>query len=261
MDSQSNDHNLLLDLDALYDTRLGTLLRLNKEAVLKVVRNGYHVREIDDFETLSEGLVTNAVFKEAYAKRDLDTLKASIITGIPAVLMTHIETLRERIERNVNVTRVSITVNTWPYLLPGPVIAAIVEALGVLIPEYVHISSRRLDLSKVGPMEFQKAYDGWCTYDFDAWLAVHHEELLYRRANDLTVILPRLHISAPEEYETQEDESMNKLDKPSLQAMVLEEFIHLEHLPICDYCYFTPGSYKSSSSSSGSRSAASGSST
>ena len=40
MDSQSNDHNLLLDLDALYDTRLGTLLRLNKEAVLKVVRNG-----------------------------------------------------------------------------------------------------------------------------------------------------------------------------------------------------------------------------
>lgn len=261
MDSANLNHNLLLDLDALYDTRFGTLLLLNREAAIQVVRNGYQVREIDDFEKLSEGLITNAQFKEAYAKRDLDTLKKSIITGIPAVLISHIETLRERMERGVNVERVSITINTWPYLLPGPVISAIVEGLGVLIPEYCSISARRIDPNKVGPQAFQAAYDGWCTYDFDSWLAKHHEELLYRRANNLTVILPRLHISAPEEYETQEDEAMNKLDKPSLQAMVLEEFIHLEHLPVVDFCYFTPGSYSSSSSSSSSSSAASGSST
>lgn len=262
MSDDNVDHGLLLDLDALYDTRFGTLLLLNREAALKVVRNGYHTREIDNFETLSEGLITNAEYKKAYAKRDIETLKKSIISGIPAVLVAHIETLRERMERGVNVGRVSITINTWPYLLPGPVIAAIIEGLGVLIPEYCSVNARRIDLLKVGPQALQASYDGWCTYDFDSWLAKHHEELLYRRANDLTVILPRLHISAPEEFETQEDDAMNKLDKPSLQAMVLEEFIHLEHLPVCDFCYFTPGSYTSSSSSSTSTaSAASGSST
>lgn len=261
MNTANLDHNLLLDLDALYDTRFGTLLRLSKAAAIQVVRNGYQVREIDDFERLSEGLVTNEVYQKAYAERDLDTLKKSIITGIPAVLITHIETLRERLERGVNVERISVTVNTWPYLLPGPVISAIIEALGVLLPEYCSVTSRRIDMSKTGPQALQSAYDGWCTYDFDSWFAKHHEELLYRRANDLTVILPRLHISAPEEYETQEDEAMNKLDKPSLQAMVLEEFIHLEHLPVVDFCYFTPGTYSSSSSSSNSASAASGSST
>jgi hypothetical protein len=250
MSSSEQDHRLLLDLDALYDTRFGTLLQLNPEAALQAIRNGYQIREVDDFETLTHGAVTNEQFKKAYAARNLDTLKKSIITGIPVVLISHIETLVERMERGVDVSHVSITLNTWPYILPGPVIEAMVEALGVLIPPFVQINSRRINPKKLGPTDFKALFDGWVTYDFDAWFTMHHEELLYRRANSLTVILPRLHVSAPGEYDTQEDEAMNKLDKQSLHAMVLEEFIHLEHLPVVDFCFFTPGSYSSSSSSS-----------
>lgn len=250
MTPENQEHRLLLDLDALYDTRFATLLLLNKDAAIQAVRNGYQIRELDDFETLTGGLVTNEQFQKAYAARDLDTLKKSIITGVPLVLITHIETLVERMERGVNVKHVSITINTWPYILPGPVIEAIVEALGVLIQPFVHINSRRINPKSLNPVTFKGMFDGWATYDFDSWFAMHHEELLYRRANELTVILPRLHISAPEEYETQEDEAMNKLDKQSLHSMVLEEFIHLEHLPVVDFCFFTPGSYGDSSSSS-----------
>jgi hypothetical protein len=250
--ADDQEHRLLLDIDALYDSRFGTLLQLNGEAALQAVRNGYQIRELDDFETLTNGMVTNEEFQKAYAKRDLDTLKKSIVTGIPVVLISHIETLMERIERGVNVTRVTITLNTWPYILPGPVIEAMVEVLGVLIPPIVHINSRRINTQKLTPTEFKAMFNGWVTYDFDAWFRVHAEELLFRRANELTVILPRLHISAPGEYDIEDDESLNKLDKPSLHAMVLEEFIHLEHLPVVDFCFFTPGSYNSSSSSSSS---------
>lgn len=250
--ADDQEHRLLLDIDGLYDTRFSTLLRLNGEAALQAIRNGYQIRELDDFETLTNGMVTNEDFQKAYAKRDLDTLKKSIITGIPIVLINHIQTLMERIERGVNVTRVSITINTWPYILPGPVIEAIVEALGVLIDPIVSINSRRINTNKLGPTEFKSMFNGWVTYDFDSWFRLHAEELLYRRANELTVILPRLHISAPEEYDLQDDEALSKLDKPSLHAMVLEEFIHLEHLPVVDFCFFTPGSYTSSSSSSSS---------
>lgn len=251
MDSSNNsEYRLLLDLDALLDTRLGTLLLLDPAAPKTAVENGYYTRTIDDFEELTTGAVTNEQFNVAYAKRDLDTLKSSIITGIPHVLVSYLETIRERYLRKLEVSNVLIDINLFPYTLPGPDVQMIIQAFGVMIPEFVKINAVRVDPTTLPPDEFKKSYDGWCTYDFDAWFKVHHQTLLFKRANELTVILPRLHISKPGEL----DEKLNGfqgLDTHNLHAMVMEEFIRLEYLPVCDYCFFTPGMYGNESSEEG----------
>lgn len=249
-DPVQNDYRLLLDLDALFDTRFGTLLKMNKEAALLAVRNGYQIRDWDNMEALTEGKIKNAHFDKIYSNRNRETLQKSIISGIPHVLVRYIKQLQDRFLRQVNVSSISITINIAPYTLPGPDVQAIVEALGVIIPEHVQISAARVNMDKLTPEELKKSFDGWVTYDFDAWMKVHHEDLLFKRANSVTVILPQRHLSAPEQYNVAEDAALNQLDKCALQAMVLEEFIHLEHLPIGDFCFFTPGNYTSSSSSS-----------
>ena len=236
-------YRLLLDLDALFDTRMGTLLGISKEGANLCVKNGYQIREWDDFETLSEGKIRNSDYQYQYANRNIDTLKRSIITGLPVVINSYIDTLMERIVRNVDVDMVSITLNTFPYHLPGPIVQSMIECLGTLVPEFVKINAVRHPHEILDPLTLKGAYDGWATYAYDEWLKVHHQALLFKRINSVTVILPRVHTSDPRKQEVQEDEAINQLDKHSLQAMVMEEFIHLEHLPVVDFCFFTPGSY------------------
>lgn len=257
------EHRLLLDIDALFDTRFGTLLMLDPEAAVLAVRNGYQIREMDDFERLTEGRITNEQFEKAYAARNIETLDKSIITGIPTQLIAHVQTLVERLIRGVNIKAISITINTYPYTLPGPRIQDMITGLGLLIREEVHISAKSVDMRRLAPSVFLKQYDGWCTYVFDDWFTMHSNELLFHPINGVTVILPRRHLKAPGEFDVQGDDAMNQLNKQELHSMVLEEFIHLEYLPIVDFCFFTPGSYASSSSSSSgaSDSSASGSST
>lgn len=251
-------HDLLLDLDALFDTRMGTLLRLHKPAGVVAVKNGYHTRTRDDFERLTEGLVQDKAYQEAYAERSLETLKRSIVTAIPAILTNHIQSMEERLLRGIEASSISITINTFPYILPGPVAQDIMQVLGTIIPAHVNIGVARYDPKDLKPREFKQQFDGWVTYAYQDWFALHHQELLVRRANELTVILPRLHERPPEEFR-HEDTALNELDKLNLHALVMEEFIHLEYMPVCDFCFFTPGTY--SSSSNGPTGSASGSST
>lgn len=239
-----NRHDLLLDLDALFDTRMGTLLQLHKPAGVVAVKNGYHTRVQDDFERLTDGLVTDKAYQDAYAARDIDTLKRSIVTAIPAVLTNHILSMEEQLLRGINVSSISITLNTYPYVLPGPVAQAMVEVLGTVIPAHVNLGITRYDPAILKPHDFRDQFDGWATYAYNDWFALHNEELLVRRANELTVILPRLHQRPPEEFR-HEDEALNDLDKLNLHAMVMEEFIRLEYLPVADFCFFTPGTYSS----------------
>lgn len=270
MSNNSNHYRLLLDLDALLDTRMGTLLLLNKAAASAAIENGYHTRLNDGFGKLTGGLITDEQFTEAYAKRDIDTLKKSIITGIPHVLVTYVETLKVRLLRNLEVDSISIDLNIYPYILPGPDVQMMIHAFGTIIPDYVKINVTRLSPDQLPPDVFKAAYNGWATYNFDEWFQAHHQTLLFKRANELTVILPRLHLREPEEYDKQ-PEGLRDADPHNLHAMVMEEFIRLEYLPVCDFCFFTPGTYASppagedqtdgSSSSSSSSGSASGSST
>jgi hypothetical protein len=256
-------HRLLVDLDALLDTRFGTILGLNKDAAAPIVESGYHSRMLDDFETPSKGLITNEAFRDAYAKRDIETLKRSIMTGIPTILRTHVDNLEERRLRQVDVESISVTINTWPYILPGPLLQQYKTVFGLTLPEHVGIGITRIDPKDLPPIRLREEYDGWCTYDLDAWMKLHYQDLLRVRCNQVTVIAPRIHIRDPGELKPDEEqEGFNPLDVHALHSMVMEEFIHIEYLPIVDFSFFHPGAYasppypeNSSSSSSESSSA------
>lgn len=124
---------ILVPLDCLLDTRLGTLSKLNTQYRDKILneKTGYFDRVIDDYEWIEPGLT--ARFKEAYGTRDVETLKHSFRT----CLVKHLTLLTASVFLDGGDgplwDSLTVEVNQWPYTLsPEEVLAfedTILEAL------------------------------------------------------------------------------------------------------------------------------------
>ena len=107
--------NLYIDLDAILDTRLGTLFTLDKNLYNFYLKNKdyYNNRLIDEFE-----YIPSNVFKYYYKKRNKQILKHSPLTPILDIINITIEDmLTKRIMSDKNIKKLVIDINTYPYLL------------------------------------------------------------------------------------------------------------------------------------------------
>jgi len=237
--------NLLLDMDALFDTRMGTLIDINPEVSKHLDLMVYRNRQLDDFEKLTNGAITNEVFKERYSRRDQTILQNSMTTGIVPILMNYIDSLKERFFRGVDVSEIRVDINMHPYFLPGPTTEMIKGCLESLLPPYANVGVVSLSPSEMSPGQMEYLYNGWITYDFHTWLEAHHEQLLVTPLNGLTVILPRIFVEDPGERVVKEEEGDFKPeDRHGHFEMIMEEYVHLEHIPVSDYCFLLPGTYR-----------------
>ncbi|MCY1285066.1 hypothetical protein D9M70_339910 [compost metagenome] len=144
----------------------------------------------------------------------------------------------------MDVSSISIDINLWPYVLPGPIAETIRACVDKLMPPYVVTRTISLDPEKMTPENIEYQYNGWITYDFHGWLEKHHNALLVKRLNGLSVILPRLFVEEPGERVIEEHEGTFKPeDRHGQFEMIMEEYIHLEHIPVSDFCFLLPGTY------------------
>lgn len=242
--SSTSAYTLLLDLDCLFDTRMGTLLDLDPDLTQHLDPKAYRERERDDFTQVTQGRVTTEAFQARYATRDITVLQKSLVSGIVPVLLTYVDGLKERLFRKVDVSSIRIDLNLYPYTLPGPILETITGCLRVLLPTWVEVGVGSYKAERLTPEFFDKYYNGWITYDLHTWLTVHNEALLVKPLTQLSAIVPRLFLREPGDYEDSEDESLKGADRHGLFEMVMEDFLHLEHIPVEDFCYLMPGAYR-----------------
>jgi hypothetical protein len=241
---EASAYNLLLDIDALFDTRMGTLIQLDDEIFKHLPIKDYRNRQMDDFEKLTGGRVKQADYLAKYSARNIETLSNSKTTGIVPILMHYIEGLKERLFRGVDVSSIAIDINLYPYIVPGPIAETIRGCVDSLMPEYVVSRTVFIDPATMTPTALEYAYNGWIVYNFHPWLEKHHTELLVTKLNGLSVILPRLFIEEPGERVIEEHEGTFKPeDRHGQFEMIMEEYIHLEHIPVSDFCFLLPGTY------------------
>lgn len=239
----SNAFNLMFSMDAMVDSRMGTLLTMRDDISSVLPLKAYRQRTMDDWTALTDGAISHEAFVERYARRDLSVLKRSIITGMVPVLMNYVDTLKERFFRGVDVSSISVDINTWPYILPGPIAESYQNCLRVLLPAYVQIGVCHLSPEECTPTFMKNNYSGWITYDLHPWLAMHQDELLGVPVNELAVITPKLFMKEPGEFEGAADDVFTGVDKHGLLEMVMEDFLHLEHVPVSDMCFLLPRTY------------------
>lgn len=155
---------ILVELDCLLDTRLGTLAKINPEEAIKVLDNGYFTREWDNFPGFNK-----TEFDEAYHARDEETLQNSILTGMYFFLMSRFSDIRKQIIDRRDYDGIELLINVYPYKLDDDT----KDAIGLAMAS--HFTT--IESVKVVDMEYKEISPTYCAneltalvlYDWDTW--------------------------------------------------------------------------------------------
>lgn len=170
---------ILVELDALLDTRLGAMNRFSPQLSCRVVEDpGYYSRVIDDFEKYGQG--TTSMWRNVYDQRDVDVLERSRPTLILPWLAEHIRTVHAGSLDNPVYKGCAVAINTWPYVLPEEDRQEIALALSELmlpaeeseLPYLAEFSTTCLSPKEL-TLEKLRDYSMVISYNFHQWYDTH----------------------------------------------------------------------------------------
>lgn len=178
-----------IDLDSLFDTRLGCLAEIDSKLVLEALDNGFLKRNSDTFSFLKKDL-----FDKAYKLRDIETLKLSPFTACHKLLTSVCVAMLKGSIDGPDITGVKVVVNINPYKLSeveaGDLLTLIVEKTGRLVEvELVDIPFAELTISHC-----ESNYDVIFMYDYMYFLEqnIVARNHLKHSINDRILIAPEI---------------------------------------------------------------------
>lgn len=189
-------HNILIDLDALLDTRISTLMKINEVDALKLLELGYCNRQTDDLSNLDVS-ITNDEYALAYSKRNVDTLKEARITNYIFELATMIHQLTDDMARGTTrIDDVCLIINYYPYEdLDESTLQAIVYAIEQHVTSAIEIRTTYMKPIETG-LNNLKASNilTYITYDFKLWFETNFSVTAGR---DSVISYPKFTLIAP----------------------------------------------------------------
>lgn len=202
-----------VDLDALLDTRLGTLAVLNDIYAVNALENGYLNRTRDEFPDVSY-----EVFKKAYEKRNVETLKHSTFTNVFVFLKSIIKSTFEAAVSNGNVRPLRIQINTHPYDLVDEEKAAICQAVAARLREMVDVEVIGVPDNDLTPQHCKNNFAMMIRYEYEPWLKIHLKAFEHIKMPELSLIGPAIYQSLPNEQE------MAELKEKNIHPFMAAEF-------------------------------------
>lgn len=188
---------VLVDLDALLDTRLATLAKINEDLAIGVLNKGYRTRTIDSFPGVSA-----EEFKKAYAKRDVDTLVMAVATNAFVLLQSCIKGSIENIVVGGPGQPISFEINYHPYDLESDEIEMIKHAIESRTMDIVDVTMVKIDNMFLTPTYCKENYALMIRYDYVEWIEMHQEELAKKPMPAVGLIAPALyHLKVPSDEE------------------------------------------------------------
>lgn len=221
--------DIYLDLDAIIDTRLGTLAKIDPKYAVAALDSGrYHKRMIDEFEG-----VTKEEFREAYAKRDLDTLRMSVLSNVVFFLRRLIKDSLVSSIIHQRVEKMCFTVNVWPYNFDDP---GLVEMLIACIRFHTYSTSSVRIVSipdeELTPDFCAKNFQIMIRYSWVDWMAKHKAYFERKGISGVTLVVPEIF------YDTvPTDEDIHRLDLRKHNPFKMTEeitaaLVRLKHMPV-----------------------------
>lgn len=232
-------YDIYVELDALLDTRLGTLMRAEPKRTKKLMMDTrYYLRECDDFEPLVG--IAKEDTDQLYRERDEETLKHTLMTPMMFTLRDIAHDLFRRSFIDLTMKQPTIIVNTYPYVLDESTVGELTSAIMSYVQLPIQISCRYLPLKDVTPGLIRSTYSGMIMYNFNAWL-VHHVEAMK------SICFPRVTIMAPKLYVDRppKDPDEIKFDNPAITPWSIARegyapYFTLMFVPVSAYCIIPP---------------------
>lgn len=162
---------ILIELDAILDTRLATIALMDPLIARDMVNNEKYYKRVSDEFNLIDPRIDNEAYKEAYRKRDVTTLMGSRPTGMVLLIAEHIRDMERRLNQGTpDITSLAVDVNLYPYVLQDDEIEALIASVkkvcNIMVNvEHVFIPHEKLTTLLIKNSQWANIY----YYNFMEW--------------------------------------------------------------------------------------------
>lgn len=228
----------LVDINMVLDTRLGVLARLNPDAANTLVRSDwYPLRDTDDWERTTEGLIKNEDYREMYNRYETETLVNSLMSDFVYALRKDVEDIIPEIEITNLTEVIEFDINVYPYTLTVEEKAIVEASLAHYLTYPAKVRVVDIAYHLLSPGMLDSNYDMMAIYNYEDWLKYHHEALWTNPIRDFTVFYPRI---APSGVMPEPDDVI----KDPMSAVPMALMFHIQFKPIpTAYVCWNPAVY------------------
>ncbi len=245
MQDDRGDSIVLVELDALLDTRLPTLGSIHPQFAVKASEDKrYYGRIIDDFTEICG--VDKHQFRQTYEARSMDILRASLITEIPFILNELVTKLEREAIDTPFLSRVKVEINCYPYELDADEKEGIALAVSARCGQEAEVSCVWLTPEQMTPAFLKMRYSGMFIYNFRTWMEKQMKAFESVKMPRFTVMAPALfydEIPGPDEFA--KDGIAAEITAFQLTEVGLTELFSLTLLPAANFSMArVPGYFK-----------------
>jgi hypothetical protein len=182
---------LLIELDVLLDTRLGTMAQYPELQpwVESLLLAGYRQRQSDLF-TLLVPEFPQALFNERYSQRNETTLKCARVTPFVHGLTEIANNMEKEGIGSPFDGDVIVEINTYPYTLSDGVLGMLRDIVAYHLAISTQVATVRVAPEQITPKLLSDRYAALALYDLEGWLAIHAKELMTTRVPTVALIAP-----------------------------------------------------------------------
>lgn len=164
------------ELDAILDTRMGTILRIDSRSVERIIKSGYFHRDRDRFIGIND-----SKFKELYKNRDKETLKASMMTPIVGFMRDFCKRTYEGNIETPFLKEPRIIVNTYPYKLTKEEKDILLSGIQYKIGRISHAELTYMSYDQITPKYLKQETSIIALYDPYQWLENHSVSEVFKK--------------------------------------------------------------------------------
>lgn len=227
--------SILVPLDVLLDTRIGTVAKLGgPDLVLSVLNGNYHTRTDDKFPQ-----VNVEAYNTLYAGRDEETLSLSYSTNVDGFLRELVHSLIKQTFVRPFHQGVRVVVNTYPYQLSDEVIEQILGAVVTKLLADTEVDvpltvvADRLSDDALTPDYCKTHFAAMLMYDYENWLEKQQLALIKRPMPEVTMFAPAIYfVQTPTEEEIKQMQTESQWNPFEVLQHSIRGGIDLQFLPI-----------------------------
>lgn len=241
---------MMIPLDVILDTHMGTVYRLSPRAVTTLKNKNYHKREYNHPWDYTDDFSRNEFIK-AWDARDVDTLKVSILTRILETVKVSI--LRKEIN-NLTIggdCNVSVKINIHPYILKQIECNELKKIIYNKLDKVNAINIVSIPNDELTPDRLRaEETTTFILADLEPWIVKHYVNLAKTPSPNLECIVPMF----AEDYSNRiqnavragkiDGDMANNISPFHALEVCLSPLIKLSFLPVELFSFPVPGSGK-----------------
>lgn len=213
------------ELDAILDTRMGTLMRVSPKEVASILKAGYLHRDRDKFPG-----VDVQRFQEAYKNRDRKILQASMMTPMIWFLTDFCKTTFQGNAETPFLRDPVIVINTYPYQLLESETLTIQRAILARVKHISSIEFVRMSYREISPAYLRQEVQVISIYDPYEWLEVQSSEKRFEKDS-----CPLVNLAGPLMFRNVDVTGVKLSELQKTAELMCKPFIDLNLLPMQHY--------------------------